>query len=59
MKIVKNTIFPDDGKMLYRKEDGAGPFHAVRLWFKVNENGIVVSDSAESYEDKELTEKTN
>lgn len=46
-------LFAEEGKVIYRKKDGKGPFCAVRLGFVKNNNGVVVPDSAENYEERE------
>ena len=49
-------LFPEDGKAIYRKRDGFGPIYGVRFGFITNEDGIVMPDTADNYEEKKLDE---
>lgn len=51
-----NMLFPEDGKAIYRKRDGFGPIYGVRFGFITNEDGIVMPDTADNYEEKKLDE---
>lgn len=59
MTKVDNILTPDKGKALYRKRDGFGPIYGVKLGFVKNEQGIIVPDNENNYNEKEETQQTN
>ena len=53
MYIDNNVITPEEGKVLYNKLNGNGPFYAVALGFIKDANGNIVPDSDDNYEERE------